>query len=167
MPRCSPSRPSGGGNGARRAQHRIVHHQGRDRGAGDRVDAVPSAAVSDPAGLADIPAAVLLEEAREVAVLDADDQDRLVVLDDHRAGDEAVQVEADQEVERLGRVAGGLDDLVGREDVAHEGRPGRRARPAASPFARPETVASGKASRKRDLPGPQSAFERPSRAAKR
>src|SRR3989304_5005504 len=57
----------------------------------------------------------------EVGPFDADDQDRLVMLANRRAGDDAGEIEPDHDVEGLARIAHRAQDFVSREHVALQG----------------------------------------------
>lgn len=173
-----PQQATAGRDGPCRAQNRVVHDLRGNRCARDRIDRQPGLALPacNPEGFADIEPAVLRDKAVHVILVDADNQDRLMMLGDDHAGDDTLQAQPDQQIQGLGRVAGRLDDLPAREDITDKvlatvagdrggGRlpTGRSDRPRAEPGAGPPGRTGGRPGH-RSVPQGRS---RPARARRR
>jgi hypothetical protein len=112
------------GNGAARCHHHLVLGDDGDGGAGDGVEAddvLVGARVADLDLIADELAEVLLVEADQRRLGDAEQQDGFGVFEDLHAGEAAAGVDADQRDHRLARVGRDVGDVGRQHDVAEEG----------------------------------------------
>lgn len=66
-----------------------------------------------------VAAGIVSEEGLEVALIAPGDQDRLLLLEDHRPGDAARQVEPHEQIETGAGIAGRADGEPGGKDPAH------------------------------------------------
>ena len=99
-----------------RLGHAVSDHHHRDRRAADDVDrhAVFLAWIENA------PSDEAVDVTIDLSLGDAHQHDRLVMLDELRARDLAVEVDPDDDVDRLAGIAGRIDDVVREEGVADQ-----------------------------------------------
>ncbi len=140
--------PAGAGDVARGADDHIVDHGRRDGGPADRVDLIrPGRGPRHLDRLANVHAPILGDERLQVRARYPDHQDRLVLLQDHGAGDAGIEVDPDQDIERLAGVADRLHHLAGMEHEADQLAVPVAGAAAGSPAIGPNDCASGRTSR--------------------
>ena len=140
----------------RRTADRIVDDQNCNRGAGDDVERT-IVGVSFFKELAHVAPDIAGDEALHLSLRDPDQDDRLVVLVQHDAGDRALVIEPDEEVDGLARIAHRAHDIGVQEHVAP--KRGSFERPCAGRRALDRTEAIGTGYQVAGLDGGECAAE--------